>query len=70
VIYFIQIISGQVNKEIDDLEDLLAVETINEINPQLVEILPAPPGFGGQRLTAKKTAAKSNKNQDGTYSFR
>ena len=47
---------AQVNHHIDDLEDLLAVESnnfeFNEINPQLVEILPAPEGFGGERLVA------------------
>lgn len=72
---------AQVNQEIDNLEDLLAVESSNdfisnEINPQLVEILPAPPGFGGQRLTSAPApqgplaSGSSSINPDGSYAFR
>lgn len=74
----IPIVRCQVNQEIDDIEDLLAVESnnfdanSNEINPYLVEILPAPEGFGGERLTnSPGVNANSNAiNQDGSYAFR
>lgn len=70
--------TAQVNQEIDEYEDLLAVESSfqsNEVTP-LRAILPAPEGFNGQRLT---NSASSNSFQsdnqarviqpDGSYSF-
>ncbi len=87
----------QVDQEIDDPNDLLAVESnalpiavvghpsssINEVNPSLVAIAPAPPGFGGERLTAAGSPPGAGQggpaelieyenvvNPDGSYSFR
>lgn len=47
---------SQVNQEIDDLEDLLAVE--NQIDEGLIAIAPAPVGFPGERLVAIEAAPK------------
>eukprot|EP00094_Tigriopus_californicus_P008311 TCALIF_08007-PA protein Name:"Protein of unknown function" AED:0.18 eAED:0.43 QI:192/0/0.33/1/0/0/3/0/137 len=71
--------SAQVDQEIDDYEDLLAVESSfssNEITP-LRAILPVPEGFNGQRLTRPQSSASiSSDNRariirpDGSYTFR
>ncbi|XP_059083851.1 uncharacterized protein LOC131881099 [Tigriopus californicus] len=70
--------SAQVDQEIDDYEDLLAVESSfssNEITP-LRAILPVPEGFNGQRLTRPQSSASiSSDNRariirpDGSYTF-
>lgn len=65
---------AQVDQEIDDPQDLLAVESEfveqNEVfTPSLIPILPPPEGFGGDRLTAQ-SGANGGVNQDGSYSFR
>ena len=71
---------AQVDQEIYDLEDLLAVESEfveeNVVNPHLIAIEPAPPGFGGERLTGAPVAHggadnhRQQINPDGSYSFR
>ena len=71
---------AQVDQEIYDLEDLLAVESEfvedNVVNPHLVAIEPAPPGFGGERLTGSPVnnqggnSGRPQINPDGSYSFR
>ena len=70
----------QVDQEIDDPNDLLAVESArheefsNSVDPFLSAIAPAPPGFGGERLTAGAPEAvvdyENVINPDGSYSFR
>lgn len=77
----------QVNQEIDNIEDLLAVESEfieNTVDPQLVAIVAAPPGFPGERLVAIKppppgfpgdrltgtSNTNPQENSNGAYSFR
>ena len=67
---------GQVDHELDELEDLLAVE--NQIDKSVVAIAPAPPDFLGERLVSIAPAPKdfpgerltSTKEEQGTYAFR
>lgn len=75
---------AQVNQVIDEVEDLLAVESgsftgevhNNEVGPYEIAIEPAPPGFPGERLTSLNVKEQSQKlqmdlgNPDGKYSFR
>jgi hypothetical protein len=52
---------GQVNQEIFDLEDLIAIESEiveNRVNPGLVAIAAPPPGFLGERLVSIQDAPK------------
>jgi len=70
---------SQVDMEIDDYDDLLAVE--NQIDKAIVAIAPPPKGFGGERLVSIADAPKdfggerltSGTNDvassHGTYSF-
>ena len=61
---------AQVDQEIYDYEDLLAVESsANEVRQQAfpIPILPPPAGFGGDRLTAGGGPAAG---ENGAYSFR
>ena len=71
------LVRTQVNKEIYELEDLLAVESSNfqnDVNPNLIPIEPPPPGFGGDRLTGAPIQNTPGGQEniiypDGSYSF-
>ena len=68
---------GQVDHELDELEDLLAVE--NQIDKSVVAIAPAPPDFLGERLVSIAPAPKdfpgerltsTKEEEQGTYACR
>ena len=64
LLVWVPLTMAQVDREIDDPEDLLAVESfVNEVD-LLRPIEPAPPGFGGQRLTQRQpTSARQDPGQ-------
>jgi len=64
LVVLLPLICAQVNREIDDYEDLLAVESSRNEVENVIAIEPAPADFGGERFTAPK-----RDQSQGSYSF-
>ncbi|XP_040575305.1 uncharacterized protein [Lepeophtheirus salmonis] len=62
----------QIASEIDTYDDLLAIESQfieNEVDPSVQKILPAPPGFNGERFSAPPLSFASRPTQQINNNF-